>query len=469
MVFRIVLGASAVACSFGLQSTITSPGHELDVLGNNNFESHCSPSKEQVQSIQPTTPPLKDALFNGSAWNGVKFFLHDNGVFNFTNTVTCFFNALGGTQDTVLLDDVLMPNVAENIADVFLIDQLKNHPGRVYHADAADVHIIGAAIGTSFHAAQLDGQPCGTLAEHYNRVTDVLVNMTNQTARNWLLIDTDWCWHGQVLTTAFGDFMKQKGVMFATLDHTIADYGGMPYEDVVVIPYKAHARLDDERGPAPNVNGRRKTSFTFHGNMKRRNSGRLRFRLFDITDGLPYTSVIDVNFKKDDVKAFSAISRTTASTLLDSAFCLVPAGDTPSSRRLFDALSAGCIPIILNVFETATENLPFSNSIDWAQVAYFAGSLECISEHINETKAWLQSLWNAQLANDTYVARKRAIGQQVFSEMLSYAKGDVASPMLAELGVQLSRRGDIEKLTRDRLNHVKQMAKHHALEIPVRG
>ena len=31
-----------------------------------------------------------------------------------------------------------------------------------------------------------------------------------------------------------------------------------------------------------------------------------------------------------------------------SVFCLVPRGDTPSSRRLFDAVSAGCIPVIIS-------------------------------------------------------------------------------------------------------------------------
>lgn len=47
--------------------------------------------------------------------------------------------------------------------------------------------------------------------------------------------------------------------------------------------------------------------------------------------------------------------------LLKSRFCLVPEGDTPSSPRLFDAIAAGCVPVIFS------DNivLPFDNLLDW--------------------------------------------------------------------------------------------------------
>ena len=38
----------------------------------------------------------------------------------------------------------------------------------------------------------------------------------------------------------------------------------------------------------------------------------------------------------------------TYASMRKSVFCLVPRGDTPSSRRLFDAVSAGCIPVIIS-------------------------------------------------------------------------------------------------------------------------
>ena len=35
-------------------------------------------------------------------------------------------------------------------------------------------------------------------------------------------------------------------------------------------------------------------------------------------------------------------------TLLDSSFCLVLRGDTPTSRRFFDAVAAGCVPVVVS-------------------------------------------------------------------------------------------------------------------------
>lgn len=51
--------------------------------------------------------------------------------------------------------------------------------------------------------------------------------------------------------------------------------------------------------------------------------------------------------------------------MTSSTFCLVPKGDTPTSRRLFDAIVAGCIPIIVSdeIF------LPFDGFLDWGKFA----------------------------------------------------------------------------------------------------
>ena len=47
--------------------------------------------------------------------------------------------------------------------------------------------------------------------------------------------------------------------------------------------------------------------------------------------------------------------------MLASTFCLAPRGDTPSSRRTYEAIAAGCIPVII-----ADElRLPFSRRLHW--------------------------------------------------------------------------------------------------------
>eukprot|EP00615_Pteridomonas_danica_P004457 CAMPEP_0114335888 /NCGR_PEP_ID=MMETSP0101-20121206/5347_1 /TAXON_ID=38822 ORGANISM="Pteridomonas danica, Strain PT" /NCGR_SAMPLE_ID=MMETSP0101 /ASSEMBLY_ACC=CAM_ASM_000211 /LENGTH=447 /DNA_ID=CAMNT_0001467641 /DNA_START=32 /DNA_END=1375 /DNA_ORIENTATION=+ len=48
--------------------------------------------------------------------------------------------------------------------------------------------------------------------------------------------------------------------------------------------------------------------------------------------------------------------------LMKSRFCLHLQGDTTTSRRLFDSIAAGCIPVII----ADNVNLPFSDKIDWS-------------------------------------------------------------------------------------------------------
>jgi hypothetical protein len=50
--------------------------------------------------------------------------------------------------------------------------------------------------------------------------------------------------------------------------------------------------------------------------------------------------------------------------IVRSIFCLNPAGDTPSSARLFDAIVSGCIPVIVS----DELELPFEGILDYRKV-----------------------------------------------------------------------------------------------------
>merc|ERR1719221_2145774 len=68
-------------------------------------------------------------------------------------------------------------------------------------------------------------------------------------------------------------------------------------------------------------------------------------------------------------------NKSYGESMSDSKFCLVIEGDTPSSRRLFDAMLSGCIPVIIGQKTT----LPFENVIPY----------NLISIRIN-SRRWLQ-------------------------------------------------------------------------------
>lgn len=50
-----------------------------------------------------------------------------------------------------------------------------------------------------------------------------------------------------------------------------------------------------------------------------------------------------------------------------SKFCLHPAGDTPSSCRLFDAIVSHCVPVIVS----DRVELPFEDEIDYSEFSVF--------------------------------------------------------------------------------------------------
>lgn len=74
---------------------------------------------------------------------------------------------------------------------------------------------------------------------------------------------------------------------------------------------------------------------------------------------------------EDSTKEFSPQAYTDG--MSNASFCLVPRGDTPTSRRLFDAIMAGCIPVIVSSgialpFETILNYSTFSVQLDEAKI-----------------------------------------------------------------------------------------------------
>ncbi|EFJ12552.1 hypothetical protein SELMODRAFT_425371 [Selaginella moellendorffii] len=78
-----------------------------------------------------------------------------------------------------------------------------------------------------------------------------------------------------------------------------------------------------------------------------------------------------------------------------SIFCLSPAGDTPSSARLFDAIVSGCIPVIVS------DELepPFEGLVDYRKVALFVPSVKTTE------KGWLVSYLRAITARQLSMLR----------------------------------------------------------------
>jgi len=391
------------------------------------------------------------------------FFLHEDGVFNFSDVTSCFVRAVGSEPEVDDLDAHVFPDVAMHLADLWYLEQFRTHPRRVYDPAEASIHVVGVALTAAFRAHRGEkwdpswksprlggklGGPygCGNMEALDARLGKVAAYLRNcfyfqrHSGRDWLLLNSFY-WVKTVLGDELGELALQGPMLFTTSDRQYVHYRELLNESAVipsVIPYKSHYALDDaawidskypQTAPRP-------SQLMFHGSTGRGSSttkrsgyteGSLRGLMCDSlresfrdnsslhcmrhyaaaalasATSLLQTRVgkakADAPAHKESAPTWLAVtsgrraSLQTVSSYLSSKLCPVPAGDTPTSRRLFDAMAGGCIPILFAPFEDIAPNLPFPSSLDWKRLALFGGGLTCsFVEHRNETIAWLREL-----------------------------------------------------------------------------
>lgn len=75
----------------------------------------------------------------------------------------------------------------------------------------------------------------------------------------------------------------------------------------------------------------------------------------------------------------------------NSRFCLNPAGDTPSSCRLFDAIVNHCVPVIIS----DRIELPFEDELDYKEFCLFFSIKEALKPNllVNHLKSLKKEQW----------------------------------------------------------------------------
>ncbi|XP_076916313.1 putative arabinosyltransferase ARAD1 [Bidens hawaiensis] len=146
----------------------------------------------------------------------------------------------------------------------------------------------------------------------------------------------------------------------------VADFGRFPksmstLQKDVVAPYKhvVESFLDDG-DDSSNPYKLRTTLLFFRGRTVRKAEGKVRRKLEKILQGYD-----DVHFEA----SYATGEGINASTqgMRSSKFCLHPAGDTPSSNRLFDAIVSHCVPVIISDHI----ELPFESELDYSKFSLF--------------------------------------------------------------------------------------------------
>ncbi|KAI3744778.1 hypothetical protein L1987_57869 [Smallanthus sonchifolius] len=163
----------------------------------------------------------------------------------------------------------------------------------------------------------------------------------------------------------------------------------------VVAPYKhvVESFMDDD---SSNPFKLRSMLLFFRGRTVRKSEGKVRRKLEKLLKGYE-----DVHFEA----SYATGKGINASTqgMRSSKFCLHPAGDTPSSNRLFDAIVSHCVPVIISDHI----ELPFESELDYTKFSLFFSVKEALVpgymvEHLRKIpeNEWLK-MW-ARLKDITH-------------------------------------------------------------------
>ncbi|KAF7839573.1 putative arabinosyltransferase ARAD1 [Senna tora] len=154
----------------------------------------------------------------------------------------------------------------------------------------------------------------------------------------------------------------------------VVDFGRYPkrvsnLRKDVVSPYVhvVDTFTDDE---AQDPYNSRTTLLFFRGGIKRKDvrlEGTIRLKLAKILSGQKDVRYEESVASRDNIKESTTGMRS-------SKFCLDPAGDTPSSCRLFDAIVSHCVPVIVS----DKIELPYEDEIDYTQFSLFFSFKEAL-------------------------------------------------------------------------------------------
>ncbi|MBA0676930.1 hypothetical protein Goari_018367 [Gossypium aridum] len=128
----------------------------------------------------------------------------------------------------------------------------------------------------------------------------------------------------------------------------------------------------------------RTTLLFFRGNTVRKDQGKIRIKLAKILSGSD-----DVHYEKSVATPKNIIMSTEG--MRSSKFCLHPAGDTPSSCRLFDAIVSHCVPVIVS----DKIELPYEDEIDYSEFSIFFSMKEALEPGylVNQLRQFPKDRW----------------------------------------------------------------------------
>lgn len=168
-----------------------------------------------------------------------------------------------------------------------------------------------------------------------------------------------------LLVVDFGGWFRQDSKSFngtSTFPERIQHTQVSVIKDVIVPYTHLLPRLDLSH------NQRRHSLLYFKGAKHRHRGGLIREKLWDLVVD-EHDIVMEEGFPNATGREQSIRG------MRNSEFCLHPAGDTPTSCRLFDAIQSLCIPVIVS----DNIELPFEGMLDYSEFSVFVSVSDALT------------------------------------------------------------------------------------------
>ena len=242
--------------------------------------------------------------------------------------------------------------------DALIVPALYTHPARVYDRRATTLHVVALAPSLATSARQIQAAKA---LQRLPEWTDPRVEL--------------WCVVPAADMSAFGSLRallgRRRNTRVFSLDQAFALLAANRqvarlYANSVPIPYLARRPLLEHACAASRPDVRDRFGIMFHGDTGRYDNG-LRGAVRDVLAWVPNASYVSTYGLRDSLEELHKQHDASLRLMQRSRFCMVPSGDVPSSGRLFEAMAAGCLPILVRP-DAQSFDLPFPDLIRWSKL-----------------------------------------------------------------------------------------------------
>jgi len=288
---------------------------------------------------------------------------------------------------------------AQNMGEIWIHRAMLSHPRRVYDPEEANMFYIPLYIAVSSDVEPMAGSLICNGETHHERLTRALDYLEHKSIYFKRLGGADhfltctWWRCGPAMGNRARVVLSRSVLAINESPPAQNDWAQWECMNrVVTVPYVASSKLTCS-GVNHHSKLERNIPFYFAG----RSRGRVeRDNLSIIQENIPASSIGVTSWDwTDGPNAY-------ADHITNSKYCLCPRGDTQSSRRLYDAIAAGCIPV-MSKSQVEQGSVPFNN-----QLAYDSFSFVYDDEiFLNKTMLLEKALILHSIPDEHLVTKRR--------------------------------------------------------------